>query len=166
MSIWTIDLDDRYIDLSSTCAAILGYTPDEMLGKTPWEFMPPAEAARVYRRYRVYRQNRIRFHNLANHVIHRGGHLVPLLTSAAPVIKYNKLVGYRGIDIPRNPVHIAKLRLEARGITNPVIWEIINLLCQRSDRFLDALRNSLVAQQPARPLLPLEPDEDRDLRAY
>ncbi len=45
--VWEVDAQARYTYASPRVKDLLGYTPDEVMGKTPFDFMPEAEAARV-----------------------------------------------------------------------------------------------------------------------
>ncbi len=45
--VWEVDTQGRYTYVSPQVRNILGYHPDELLGKTPYDLMSPAEAARV-----------------------------------------------------------------------------------------------------------------------
>lgn len=45
--IWEVDLKVRYTFMSDRAEKLFGYLPEEMLGRTPAEFMPPGEAARI-----------------------------------------------------------------------------------------------------------------------
>ena len=45
--IWEVDRDGVYTYVSPKAEALLGYKPEELLGKTPFDFMPDDEAERV-----------------------------------------------------------------------------------------------------------------------
>jgi len=45
--IWEVDADMRYVYASSKVKELLGYTPEEVLGKTPADLMPAAEVERL-----------------------------------------------------------------------------------------------------------------------
>ena len=47
--IWEVGLDGVYTYASPQVESILGYTQDEVLGKTPFDLMPPEEADRMLR---------------------------------------------------------------------------------------------------------------------
>src|SRR5690606_6920053 len=44
---WEVDAQWRYTYVGPQARSILGYSPDELIGRTPFELMPPEEAARV-----------------------------------------------------------------------------------------------------------------------
>ena len=47
--VWEVDEHAVYTYASPKVRDILGYEPEEVLGKTPFDFMPPEEAERVFR---------------------------------------------------------------------------------------------------------------------
>ncbi len=97
--VWEIDAERRYTYCSAKVRDILGYEPQEMLGRTPFEFMPPEEARRVKAKFdEIFRRGEP-FHGLENLNIHKDGRLVVIETSGLPVFDDNgTLVGFRGID--------------------------------------------------------------------
>jgi PAS domain S-box-containing protein len=44
--VWELDVDGRYTYVSRRVEQVLGYAPDELLGRKPMELMPPGEAER------------------------------------------------------------------------------------------------------------------------
>lgn len=78
---------------------LLGYTPEEALGHTPFDFMPPGEARHAIWSFRDIAGSRRPFHTLENIFLNRDGHTVILETSGVPVFDTDgKLSGYRGIS--------------------------------------------------------------------
>ena len=49
--VWEVDVRGVYIYVSQKVEDLLGYQPEEVLGKTPFDFMPAEEAKRVARVY-------------------------------------------------------------------------------------------------------------------
>ena len=97
--IWEVDADGRYVYASPQVKALLGYEPQEIIGKTPFDLMPPAEAARVEPLFRELSRRRAPLRGLLNVNAHRDGQWVHLETSGVPIIDAEgKLQGYRGID--------------------------------------------------------------------
>ena len=45
--IWEVDLEGRYTYASESVQTLLGYAPQDILGKTAFDLMPPEEALRV-----------------------------------------------------------------------------------------------------------------------
>ncbi len=78
---------------------MLGYEPEEIMGKTPFHLMPREEAERVAPQFRSIVENREHFSDLVNINRHKDGRLIVLETSGVPVFNVNGIFrGYRGID--------------------------------------------------------------------
>ncbi|MCK4963761.1 MAG: PAS domain S-box protein, partial [Dehalococcoidia bacterium] len=97
--IWEVDLDSVYTYASPKVKDLLGYKPKEILGKTPFDLMPAAEAKRVEEAFRASVESRRPFVELENINMHKDGRLVVLETSGVPIFSDDgRLCGYRGID--------------------------------------------------------------------
>lgn len=97
--IWEIDASARYVYVSQKCREILGYEPHEIIGKTPFDLMPPEEAARISTGFSAIVAARQPFDGLENHNLHKDGRIVVLETSGVPILNADgTLRGYRGID--------------------------------------------------------------------
>ena len=96
---WEVDENAVYTYSSPKIRDILGYEPEEVLGKTPFALMPSEEAARVAHIFAPYAKSRKPFKLLENINVHKDGHLVVLETSGIPICDDNGVFrGYRGID--------------------------------------------------------------------
>ena len=96
---WEVDENAVYTYSSPKIRDILGYEPEEVLGKTPFAFMPPEEADRVAHIFAPYAKSRKPFKLLENVNVHKDGHLVVIETSGIPIFDVNGVFrGYRGID--------------------------------------------------------------------
>ncbi len=97
--VWEVDVDTVYSYVSPRVRDLLGYSPEELLGRTPFDLMPPEEAQRVEEGFWPTLAEREPFRFLENANRHSDGHLVVLETSAIPVFdEAGKFYGYRGID--------------------------------------------------------------------
>ncbi len=97
--VWEIDADGRYTYAGPQCQARLGYTPEEIIGMTPFMLMPEDERERVGSIFKEIAARRQSFNLLENSVLHKDGHLVVMETSGAPFFDSNGVfMGYRGID--------------------------------------------------------------------
>jgi two-component system cell cycle sensor histidine kinase/response regulator CckA len=97
--IWEIDPNGRYTYASPRCRALLGFHPSELLGKTPFDIMPPEEADRIAPIVLECMENHQPIQNLINKNIHKDGHEVFLETSGVPLFdRHGRLKGYRGVD--------------------------------------------------------------------
>jgi len=97
--VWESDQNGIYTYASPKVRDLLGYEPEQMIGKTPFDFMPSDEAERVGGLFRDIVESRESFDALENTNLHKDGRSVVLETSGVPVIdKVGNLTGYRGID--------------------------------------------------------------------
>jgi len=97
--IWEVDCHGKYTYSSPQVKAILGYEPEEIIGKTPFDLMLPEEAERVSRIFLLSGANSRPVFSLENTCIHKAGHLVTLETNGMPFQdKSGAVAGYRGID--------------------------------------------------------------------
>lgn len=97
--VWEIDSQGRYTFVSDRVEAILGYRPDELLGKTPLDFMPADEAARLTPILGLILDTKAPFRDLQNANLHRDGSIRQILTSGVPILGPDEsLLGFRGTD--------------------------------------------------------------------
>ena len=97
--IWQTDSEGRYTYASPRVSDLLGYTPEEVVGRCAFDFMPEEESARVKAEFaRICREARP-FFGLVNRNHRKDGKLVVLETSGVPRLDgQGKLVGFQGID--------------------------------------------------------------------
>jgi len=96
---WEVDENNIYTYSSSIVEQILGYKSSEIIGKSPFDFMPEEEADRVSSIFQEYLEHKTAFKNLDKLNIHKNGSEVLLLTSGVPIIdKEGNVLGYRGLD--------------------------------------------------------------------
>jgi diguanylate cyclase (GGDEF)-like protein/PAS domain S-box-containing protein len=96
---WEVDANGVYAYVSPKVRDLLGYEPQELIGRTPFELMPPEEAARSRGDFEAAVASRSPLHQIENLNRRRDGQLVVLETSGIPVLdEAGQLVGYRGID--------------------------------------------------------------------
>lgn len=97
--IWEVDGDGRYTYCSPQVEEVLGFSPEEMLGKTPFNFMPPEEVERLQPSFTQIWHARSRIKDMENWCSSRDGRRVLLVTNGVPILDGDgELVGYRGID--------------------------------------------------------------------
>lgn len=95
---WEVDQDGRYLHVSLRAKYFLGYDPEEIVGKTLFDLMPPAEADRVRPLFRMALDNQEPILCLETTYLRKGGARVVLETKGAPVIDgQGKCVGFRGM---------------------------------------------------------------------
>lgn len=97
--IWELDLDLRYTYVSPPARDILGYEPEEMLGKHPYDFMPPALGERTRERLNRLILTAAPVDNMELLFLDRSGEQVTLESRGVPILDAGGLVeGYRGVD--------------------------------------------------------------------
>lgn len=97
--VWEIDARGHYTYCSDKVLEVLGYTPEEVLGKNPRDFMPPDEAARITHIMREIYVSQSRMVDLENRNLTKDGREVILLTNAVAMLNPDgSLRGYRGVN--------------------------------------------------------------------
>ncbi len=119
--VWEVDAQGRYTWSSEVVTELLGVSPKEVIGKTPFDFMPPGEAERVAGAFGAIVMEKRAFSGLVNRNQRADGSIVVLETSGIPLFdEQGELRGYRGID--RNISNLGErvLQLETIYETTPV----------------------------------------------
>ena len=97
--VWEVDADGRYTYASGRVRDLLGYEPEEIVGRTPFDLMDPDEATRVLAIWRDISARRAAFAALENTCRHKNGRAVVFETSGIPVVgPKGEFLGYRGMD--------------------------------------------------------------------
>jgi PAS domain S-box-containing protein len=97
--IWEVDRTGAYIFSNQKVKDILGYDRHEVIGKKPFDFMPPHEAQKIAKSFSKFSKSRKAFSGLENINLHKDGYEVVLETSGVPVYdESGEYKGYRGID--------------------------------------------------------------------
>jgi PAS domain S-box-containing protein len=98
--IWEVDAKGLYTYASPILEKILGYKPQEIVGKKNfYDFFDPRDREEMKKwAFEVFAQKQP-FHKFINRNIHKNGRIVWLSTSGVPIRdKKGKLLGYRGAD--------------------------------------------------------------------
>ena len=97
--IWETNIDEQYTYVSPQIENILGYTPEELVGRSPFDFMPADESLKIKKTSHKIVASKKPFERLININLHKDGHQVIFETSGLPILdEHSKLIGYRGID--------------------------------------------------------------------
>ncbi|MBL0209780.1 MAG: PAS domain S-box protein [Holophagaceae bacterium] len=97
--VWEVDEQGRYSYCSPKVRDLLGYEPQEVIGRLPFDLMPAAEAERVAGIFKEVVAERKPMLAIENINRHKDGHEVVMETSGAPVFDVQgAFKGYRGID--------------------------------------------------------------------
>jgi len=149
--IWEVDATGVYTYASPKVTELLGYAPEEVVGKTPFDFMPPEEAERVAALFRDVVQARRPFSELENLNLRRDGTPVVLETSGIPILDDDgNLAGYRGIDRDisqrkrnEDELHAYHTQLEAMAERRSAELMETNRRLQQSEQLRDAVLERL-----------------------
>jgi PAS domain S-box-containing protein len=98
--VWEVDTNGVYTYASHMSKNLLGYTPDEIIGKKYfYDFFEPNCKEELKRSaFKVFDQKK-NFKNFENTNVHKDGHLVILETTGFPMFdERGNLIGYRGAD--------------------------------------------------------------------
>ncbi|HOP40822.1 MAG TPA: PAS domain S-box protein, partial [Geobacteraceae bacterium] len=97
--IWEVDENCQYIYSSPKIRDLLGYEPDEIIGKSPFNLMHPQDAHRLKRLFEQQETGPMPFTAVEKITIHKNGVFVTIETSGVPFFdEKGKFCGYRGID--------------------------------------------------------------------
>jgi PAS domain S-box-containing protein len=97
--VWEVDRDGVYTYASPNVKDLLGYKPEEVIGKTPFDLMPKDKAKEIGTWFRDISRSRRPFSGLVNVNIHKDGREVVLETNGVPIFDTcGVYIGYRGCD--------------------------------------------------------------------
>jgi two-component system cell cycle sensor histidine kinase/response regulator CckA len=130
--VWEIDENGTYTFASAKVFTILGYEPGEVVGKTPFDFMPPDDARQFAALLGPIISTRSPFSDLQSISLHKDGHAVAVESTGSPIFDDNgDLRGYRGMDRDitkrretEQALKASQSQLaEAMGLADLVNWE-------------------------------------------
>ncbi|MGY6214423.1 response regulator [Methylolobus aquaticus] len=111
--VWETDREGRYAFASDNVETLLGYRPDEIIGRTAFDLMPAGEVERVRSVFEQFAVLRAPIHNLPNQMLHKDGSVRHVLTNGVPILDATgQLIGYRGLDQDLTARRYAELELE------------------------------------------------------
>ena len=97
--IWETDANGVYTYSSQKSVDILGLSWEEIIGKTPFDFMPADEAGRMRAIFSEIAAQKAPIRDLENWGIGKSGERICLLTNGVPILdQEGNLKGYRGVD--------------------------------------------------------------------
>jgi diguanylate cyclase (GGDEF)-like protein/PAS domain S-box-containing protein len=151
--IWEVDARGVYTYASPKVRELLGYAPEEVIGKTPFDFMPPDEAAKVGRQFADIVAARGPFERLENVNLRKDGRRAVIETSGVPVFDHEGgLAGWRGID---RDITVRKQAEEAFHKTHELLENVFSsthILIAYLDKDFNFIRvNRVYAEADGRP---------------
>ncbi len=97
--VWEVDANGKYTYSSQKSLDFFEASQEEIIGKTPFDFMPEEEAKRIASIFSGIVAKKEPIIDLENWNIGKNGELICLLTNGLPIIdEKGELIGYRGID--------------------------------------------------------------------
>jgi PAS domain S-box-containing protein len=97
--VWEVDRDWKYCYSSGKTENILGYSADELIGKSPFDLMCGEDAEQVKKAIIRLAEGREVIRDMENWNCHKEGHQVCLLTNGLPMTdNEGNLTGYRGVN--------------------------------------------------------------------
>lgn len=98
--IWEFDENENFTYSSPSVQRLLGYSPEEIIGKmSAYDLMPPDERKSVREEFEAIKQRKQTFSALINTNLHKSGRKVTIESSGVPITDLNgHFRGYRGID--------------------------------------------------------------------
>jgi PAS domain S-box-containing protein len=122
--VWQTDEHAVYVYASPRVRDILGYEPEELQGKTPFDFMPAEEKERVAEIFKNIAGRQESFSFLENTHIHKDGHTVILESSGVPIVGNDgTFQGYFGSDRDISERKKAEEELRASLLKNELLFE-------------------------------------------
>ena len=113
--VWEINATGHYTYCSDKVIDLLGYTSREIIGRTPFEFMPADAVADVADIFNKLVADKRPIRDLKNRIITKDGFVITVMTSAVPILnEEGELLGYRGLDKDITQSELVKTALEQR----------------------------------------------------
>jgi len=145
--IWEVDKNGVYTYVSPKIKDILGYEPEEIVGKPQFDFMPKDEVKKIVNFFKKIKKNRKPFASLENWNVHKNGTRVLLETSGVPLLdERGNLIGYRGIG--RNITERKRMEEKIEHTTMGYLQqseeiEKLKSLDKEKDEFLNLMTHEL-----------------------
>ncbi len=96
--VWEMDAQGNYTYCSDRVRDVLGYTPEEIIGKRPGDFMPEEDKNQIQETMGQFIRSRARIVQMEMRHLRKDGEIVVLEADAVPILdEHNHLLGYRGV---------------------------------------------------------------------
>jgi PAS domain S-box-containing protein len=144
--VWEVDDNLKYTHITERVAEFLGYTPEEILGKTPFDFMKQEEAKRAEALIKPIMEARQNYAFWEVLLLHKDGHDVMIETSGNPIYdKADKFMGYRGILRDISARKRAEGELQEKTIRLEEVNNALKLLLKHRDEGKKELENKILS---------------------
>jgi PAS domain S-box-containing protein len=141
--IWEVDANGKYTYTNPIVEQVLGYRPEEVLGKHFYDFFLLEEREQLKKTLFEVIARRERFTGFVSRNIHKSGRVVILETSGVPIFSTDgQLLGYRGVDRNITERKILEERLSALNFYGGKL-NTANKLQQVYELTLDAMEQML-----------------------
>jgi|GEM_PF-1566868 len=95
--IWEADTRGKYTFLTDRVTAVMGYTPDEMIGRSVSDFIYKEDLEMVLETQASYQKDKAGFHDLTHRKVTKKGEIIWVLGSGIPMLDAKgEVIGYRG----------------------------------------------------------------------
>ncbi len=119
--VWELDAEARFTFVSRRVEAVLGFSPAELYGRTPFEFMPRGEDQRMRDWYRESAASRASFRNVEHRALSRSGSQVWQSLSGVPLLDAaGTLTGWRGTALDITERKRAESRIADLATRDPL----------------------------------------------
>ncbi len=138
--IWEVDETVRYSYCSGRVEKVLGYRPDEVVGKSPYDFMLPESAAKAKDFFSALATQGKTIRNYETWNRHKNGTPICILSSGVPIIDGDGTYrGYRGVDrdITLQKQMEARIREESDNFKRVFYNDYAPVAILDGDRFVD-----------------------------
>lgn len=139
--VWEIDIDGRFTYVSRRVEQVLGYVPETLYGRRPFELMPAGEHERMREWYAEVVKSREPFRNVESRSVSRTGSQVWQLISGVPIVDgEGRLTGYRGTALDITERKQAEARIAELATRDPLTGLPNRLLL--NDRLTHGINNA------------------------
>ncbi|MBN2641916.1 MAG: PAS domain S-box protein [Victivallales bacterium] len=126
--VWELNADGLYTYISEVVERVLGYTPEELIGKVYFYDLHPEEGREEFKKtaFDVFEKNQA-FQNIVNPAITKTGETIWFTTNGIPMFdEHGKFIGYHGTDTDIT-------ESKQRSIYRKMGTEILNILNKPGD---------------------------------
>jgi two-component system sensor histidine kinase/response regulator len=150
--VWEVDAQGRYTKVSDGAFSILGYSQDEIIGKTPFEFMLEEDVQNISNKFIETVRKKWPIIELENWNLAKNGEKKCLITNGVPFFDENGIfLGYRGTD--RDATELYNMRQE---LDQQTYYDKLTNLPNRllfNDRLTEHLKRARVLQKQSAVIL-------------